>query len=174
VGDNRSRLAALQNNRVQAVNLSGVTLATALRSGFKTLIDFSKLPITIYISGIISTRSYISKNHDTTIKFLKGWLEGVYMFRADREVAMKVMRKHTRVQDGELIERVYNHYRELNNPMAKPSISVIQSMLHILSVMGRPTTGRPPEGFIDTTFFQILETTGFLDQMESRYPKFRD
>ena len=76
VGDSVGRITALQKGRVQATAISGAHLLVAKKSGFKTLIDFNKLPIDVATSSILSTRAYVSNNVETTVlKFVQGWLE---------------------------------------------------------------------------------------------------
>ena len=171
VGDSVGRITALQKGRVQATAISGAHLLVAKKSGFKTLIDFNKLPIDVATSSILSTRAYVSNNVETTVKFVKGWLEGLYLFRANRELGIKALRKYTRMEDDEVIEAVYNQYREINKPTAKPSVSVVKSMHRLLSVMRPNTKTADPEGFVDLNVFKEIETSGFLEQMNRQYGK---
>src|SRR2546430_12521375 len=52
VGDEGGRLNALQTGRVQAVIISGIQRATAIKMGFRQLVDFAKLPTEVSESGI--------------------------------------------------------------------------------------------------------------------------
>src|SRR5689334_1691704 len=53
VGDEGGRLSSLQTGRVQAVIISGIQRLTAVKLGFRTVIDFSKLPIEVSGSSIL-------------------------------------------------------------------------------------------------------------------------
>src|SRR4029434_4341598 len=71
VGDLGARLSGLQTGRVQGAIIAGIQTLTANKLGFKTLIDYSKLPLEISGSGILVRRSYVAKNPDITVRFLK-------------------------------------------------------------------------------------------------------
>ena len=55
VGDESGRLNSLQIGRVQAVIISGIQRLTAIKMGFKLLIDFSKLPIEVSVISVADT-----------------------------------------------------------------------------------------------------------------------
>jgi ABC-type nitrate/sulfonate/bicarbonate transport system substrate-binding protein len=171
VGDSVGRITSLQRGKIHGTAISGAHLLVAQKSGFKTLIDFNKLPIEVSTSSILSTRSYVSNNTDTAVKFLKAWIEGLFMFRANRELGIKTLRKYTRMENDEVIEAVYNQYRDVNKTMAKPSISVVKSMYQLLSVMRPQTKTANPEGFADLNLFNEIETSGFFEQMNRQYAK---
>ncbi|MGE5305123.1 MAG: hypothetical protein ACM3TN_17575 [Alphaproteobacteria bacterium] len=44
------------------------------------LVDFPKLPIEVSGSSILARRSYVLKYPDITLRFLKAWIEGTYLF----------------------------------------------------------------------------------------------
>lgn len=83
---------------------------TANKLGFRTLIDYSKLPIEIAGSGILVRRSYVTKNPDVTLRFLKAWIEGLYLFKAKPDYAFAVLKKYVATQDQEVLNTIYNLY----------------------------------------------------------------
>lgn len=76
VGDLGARLSGLQTGRIHGAIIAGIQTLTANKLGFRTLIDYSKLPIEIAGSGILVRRSYVTKNPDVALRFLKAWIEG--------------------------------------------------------------------------------------------------
>src|SRR5437773_4964746 len=102
VGDLGARLNGLQTGRIHGVIIAGIQTLTANKLGFRTLIDYSKLPLEISGSGILVRRSYVSKNPDTTLKFLKAWIEGLYLFRAKPDFALATLKKYVATQDAEV------------------------------------------------------------------------
>ncbi len=170
VGDLSARMGALRTGAIQGTLLIGAQAAAAAKMGFRLLIDFSKLPIEISTSSILSRRTYVLNNPETTMKFLRAWVEGTYLFKANRKVAIDVLRKYTRTQDPEVLDSVYERYRSLILSKPVPSLSVVKSMLRILS-RTRPT-GRDVnlENFIELRFLEELDKSGFFDEMGARYP----
>ena len=169
-GDLSARIGALRTGTMQGTLLIGAQAMAAAKLGFRLLIDFSKLPIEISTSSILSRRAYVLKNPETTVKFLRAWVEGTYFFKAKREASLEIMRKYTRAEDPEILDSVYDRYRTLILSKPSPSLAVVKSMLRILS-RSRPT-GRDVnlESFIELRFLKELEKSGFFDEMGARYP----
>ncbi len=172
-GDLSARISALRTGATQGTLLIGAQAAAATKMGFRLLIDFSKLPIEISTSSILSRRGYVLKNSETAIKFLRAWLDATYFFKARRDASFDVLRKYTRVQDPEILDSVYDRYKGLilNKPF--PSLAVVKSMFQILS-RTRPV-GREVnlQGFIEPRFLKEVEKSGFFEELAARYPAVR-
>jgi len=82
-------MIGLQNGSIQGTLLIGAQAAVAVRSGFRLLVDFSKLPLEVATSSILSRRAYVLKNRQTALKFLKAWVESTYLFKANRDVGRR-------------------------------------------------------------------------------------
>jgi len=171
VGDLGARLSALQTGRLQGVIVAGVQTLTAIRMGFKQLIDFSKLPIEISGSGILVRRAYVMKNQETTLKFLKAWIEGIYLVKTKPEFSLGVLRKYGATQDVEVLNSIYGHYKELLMTKPMPYPRVAKSMFYLLSRTNPEIPGGNPEGFVDARFINQLESAGFFDEMNRQYGK---
>jgi NitT/TauT family transport system substrate-binding protein len=118
VGDLGARLSNLQTGRVHGAIVAGVQTLSAIKLGFRQLIDYSKLPIEISGSGILVRRAYVLKEPETTLKFLKGWIEGIYLLKAKPDFSTGVIGKYVASRDAEVLKNMYNHYRD--KLMTKP------------------------------------------------------
>ncbi|MBI1998561.1 MAG: ABC transporter substrate-binding protein [Deltaproteobacteria bacterium] len=171
VGDLGARLSALQTGRLHGVIVAGVQTLTATKMGFKQLIDFSKLPIEISGSGILVRRAYVMKNQETTLKFLKAWIEGIYLLKAKPEFGLGVLRKYVATQDTEVLNTIYGHYKDKLDTKPTPLGRVAKSMFYLLSRTNPDIPGGNPEGFVDARFINQLESAGFFDEMNRQYGK---
>jgi ABC-type nitrate/sulfonate/bicarbonate transport system substrate-binding protein len=171
VGDLGARLSGLQTGRIHGAIIAGIQTLTANKLGFRTLIDYSKLPLEISGSGILARRSYVSKNPDITLRFLKAWIEGLYLFRAKPEFALATLKKYVATQDAEVLNAIYNLYRERLMTKPTPTPRVAKSMLYLLSRSSPEVAGVNPEGFIEARYINELESSGFFDEMNRLYAK---
>lgn len=171
VGDLGARLSGLQTGRIHGAIIAGVQTLTANKMGFRTLIDYSKLPIEIAGSGILVRRSYVAKNTDTTIRFLKAWIEGLYLFKAKPDFAVAVLKKYVATQDQEVLNTIYNLYKERLAYKPAPTASVAKSMLYLLSRSSPQVAGASPEGFIEPRYVNELESSGFFEELNRQYGK---
>ena len=167
VGDLGARLSSLQTGRVHGAIIAGVQTLTATKMGFRQLIDFSKLPIEISGSGILVRRSYVARNPDITLKFLKGWIEGIYLLKAKPEFSLGVLKRYVATQDTEILNTIYGHYKEQLMTKPTPLPRVAKSMSYLLSRTSAEVPGANPEGFIEARFINELESSGFFQEDES-------
>jgi len=171
IGDLGARLSGLQTGRIHGAIIAGIQTLTANKIGFRTLIDYSKLPIEIAGSGILVRRSYVAKNADTTLRFLKAWIEGLYLFKAKPDFAVAVLKKYVATQDQEVLNRIYNLYKERLMYKPAPTVTVAKSMLYLLSRSSPQVAGANPEGFLETRYVNELESAGFFDELGRQYGK---
>jgi len=169
VGDLGARLSGLQTGRIHGAIIAGIQTLTANKMGFRTLIDYSKLPIEIAGSGILVRRSYVSKNPEITSRFLKAWIEGLYLFKAKPDFAFTVLRKYVASQDQEVLTTIYNLYKERLTYKPTPTVNVAKSMLYLLSRSSPQVGGVSAEGFIEARYVNELESSGFFDEMNRQY-----
>ncbi len=171
VGDLGARLNALQTGRLHGVIVAGVQTLAATKMGFKQLIDLSKLPIEISGSGILVRRAYVMKNQETTLKFLKAWIEGIYLVKTKPEFALGVLKKYVATQDAEVLNAIYGHYKDRLTTRPTPLARVAKSMFYLLSRSNPEIPPGNPEGFVDGRFISQLEGSGFFDEMNRQYGK---
>jgi NitT/TauT family transport system substrate-binding protein len=171
VGDLGARMAGLQNGTIQGTLLIGAQAVAAARMGFKLLVDFSKLPFEVATSSILSRRAYLQRNRDTVVKFLKAWIEATYLFKANRETGIAVMKKYTRTDDAEILATIYSRYRSLVSSKPDPSLDTVKSMVRLLP---RARAGANPEGFIEPSFVRELDAAGYFNEMSKQYPAARN
>ncbi len=169
VGDLGARLSALQTGRLHGVIVAGVQTLTATKMGFRQLIDLSKLPIEISGSGILVRRAYVLKNQETTLKFLKAWIEGIYLLKAKAEFTLGVLKKYVATQDAEVLNSIYGHYKDRLVTTPTPLGRVAKSMFYLLSRTNPEIPAGNPEGFADPRFINQLESAGFFDEMNRQY-----
>ena len=169
VGDLGARLSGLQTGRIHGAIIAGIQTLTAHKLGFRTLIDYSKLPLEIAGSGILVRRSYVTKNPDLTLRFLKAWIEGLYLLKAKPDFALTVLKKYVASQDNEVLTTIYNLYKERLMLKPTPTVNVAKSMLYLLSRSSPQVGGVSPEGFVEARYVNELESSGFFDEMTRQY-----
>jgi ABC-type nitrate/sulfonate/bicarbonate transport system substrate-binding protein len=167
VGDLGARMVGLQNGTIQGTLLIGAQAVAAARMGFRLLVDFSKLPFEVATSSILSRRAYVLKNRETALKFLKAWIEATYLFKANREVGLAVMKKYTRTDDAEILTSIYSRYRSLILSKPEPTLETVKSMVRLIP---RARPGANPDGFLEPRFVRELDASGYFEEMSKQYP----
>lgn len=170
VGDLGARLSSLQTGRVHGAMVAGVQYLAAAKMGFRQLLDFSKLPIEISTSSILSRRSYVVKNPHTTLKFLKAWTEATYLLKSNPKFSVEVIAKYVGIRDAEILEAIQAFYSATLSERPVPTVSLAKSMLSFLSRSNPEAKNANPEGFIEPRFIKELEASGFLAELSRKYP----
>ena len=135
---------------------------TAATMGYKTLIDYSKLPFEIAGSGIRVRRPYVNKNPDITLRFLKAWIEGCSIYFAPGLTsALATLPKYVASNDPDALSAIYNFYKERLMSRPTPTAKIARSMHYLLSRSSPEVAGVNPEGFIEARFVQELESSDF-------------
>ena len=171
VGDEGARLSSLQTGRVQAVIISGIQRRTAARLGFRQVIDLAKLPIEVSGSSIQVRRSYLAQNPEITLKFLKAWIEGGFLFKAKPEFSIGVLKKYVANQDPEVLNAIYELNKQQLSTKPVPYVRVVKSMMQLLARTRPDLPNANPEGFIEPRFINELEKAGFFEEMTRQYGK---
>ena len=171
VGDEGARLSSLQTGRVQAVIISGIQRRTAARLGFRQVIDLAKLPIEVSGSSIQVRRSYLAQNPEITLKFLKAWIEGGFLFKAKPEFSLGVLKKYVANQDPEVLNAIYELNKQQLSTKPVPYVRVVKSMMQLLARTRPDLPNANPEGFIEPRFINELEKAGFFEEMTRQYGK---
>jgi ABC-type nitrate/sulfonate/bicarbonate transport system substrate-binding protein len=158
--------AALQAGKVQGAMLSPPTTYKAEAAGFKRL--WSGLGVE-FPSVVLGTRkSFLRSSEDVAARFLQATSEGVHVFKTDKEEALKVMSKYTKVTERKVLEDTYNDNKDVHTVTLQPTTSGIKTILETLSVSNPKAATAKPEDFIDPRSVRRLEDSGFFKKFVER------
>ena len=73
--------------------LSEPFATVARRAGAVVLADLSQLGVPYTMHGFGVRKSYIQANRDVVVRFMKAYLEGIYVFKTNKDVALNVLKK---------------------------------------------------------------------------------
>jgi NitT/TauT family transport system substrate-binding protein len=151
-------LAALQAGRVQGAMLSPPTTYRAETLGFKRIWDGSNVE---YPSLVLATRkSFVRDSGDQAFRVMLSIAEAIHIFKSDKERAMRIMAKYTKVKDRTILENTYADNRNVHSQNLRPTVSGVKTILEILSVANPKALSAKPEQFFDASLSKRLEESG--------------
>ncbi|MBI4524021.1 MAG: ABC transporter substrate-binding protein [Deltaproteobacteria bacterium] len=161
-------LAALQAGLIDAAPLSYPQAGRARQVGISELADIGGLGIAYQGTAIIMRRDQIEANRERQIRFLKGIVEGIYVYLHREEFAMGVIGKYSRIKDRELLSETYriNAQRYLEK-IPYPTLPGIQNILNHLALKNPKARQARPEQFVDRSMIAELEQSGFVKQVSA-------
>ena len=155
-------LAGLLAGAIQGGNFSSPSDYKARKAGFVVLADLGKIGLDYPTVSIVSTRSYIKKDPATVKNFLTAYTEGVQRMFRDKEFAMKTVSKYTRTQDREILEAAYAYATNFIERIPNLPYKAIDTILAQTALTEPRAKGHRAEEFIEPTFFNELEKSGFF------------
>jgi NitT/TauT family transport system substrate-binding protein len=158
-------LAGMQAGVVQGGILSSPGDFKAKKAGFALLANFAKEGIDYPTTGLVSTRSTISKDRDTVKRFLMAYSEAVDRLFRDKELAIKVIGKWTRTQDRETLESSYEYATNFIERPPHLPYKAIENIISETADTDPRAKGKKAEEFIDSSIYNELDKSGFFKSL---------
>jgi hypothetical protein len=92
-------------------------------------------------------------------------IEGIAIFKANKEKSIAVWRKYLRGASDDILEESYQSTLGELERVPLPSLPVIKSGLDVLSVQYPQAKQTDPNLIIDPTFVKRIEQSGFIDAL---------
>lgn len=166
IGTQRDIATAIQLKKVEAGVLSYPTSVYAEKVGMKALYDFAESGVEIPTTSVSVSREYARKNRDVVLRFLKAYIEGTKRLLTERELGVRALKKYGGIQDEELLANTYDlftskYIRKVPNITPKS----VENALKLIAESNPKAKDRKPGEFIDASFMEELEKTGFIKSL---------
>jgi NitT/TauT family transport system substrate-binding protein len=168
VGGVPETVAALKAKIIQAGTLSPPSSFVAEKAGFKLLFDMTTLGVDYVSSGLGVKRSSIASNRQQVKQFLMAMIEGAKILKMDEEFALRVLTKHTRISDREILKQSYDYIRPFVLKVPYPSLRAIKDTLDVLALEIPRARDADPKEFIDSSVLREIEASGYIDSVYSK------
>jgi ABC-type nitrate/sulfonate/bicarbonate transport system substrate-binding protein len=164
-GGEATRFAALTSGAIDGAMLSGDKLVQAEKLGYHVAIDLSKLPIYYPVNGVITSKKFLATNRDQARGFLRAWVEGIKVFKTDKDFSVKVLAKYLKVNDREVLEKSHEIYRPVYKKIPYGDRRAVRFALDQMSKEIPDAAKLNADNFIDNSILAELEKSGFIDQI---------
>jgi NitT/TauT family transport system substrate-binding protein len=167
VGNQSNRIAAVETNNADAAMLTPPMTLQARKLGMTLLIDASKLGIPYSSLFFVSRRPYLTKSRADLVNFTKAMIEGVHVYKSNKEFAMKVLAKYMKVQDRDILEE---NFREYDFPLKPyPSREYFELPIQEVGKKDPKILKENPERYADMSLVKELDSSGFIDKLTQEY-----
>jgi NitT/TauT family transport system substrate-binding protein len=163
-GGDAERIIALSSGVVDAAAMSHPAYGRARNMGFKMLWDSAK-EVDYPWMEITTRRASIKSDREMIMNYVKAHLEGIAVFKKDREFSKKVIMKTLRVENDELLNESYEIFSKAFLPTPYPKIAGMKTSYEYVA-MSRPDVWKhKPEEFADASFIEELDKSGFIKKL---------
>jgi NitT/TauT family transport system substrate-binding protein len=166
MGGSPEILAGLASRGVDGGMLSSPLHLQALKFGYSLLADLSAIGIDYQGAGVVTSRSYMREAPDIVHRYQRAYVEGLHRFKTDKNFAMRVIGKYSRITDQEALEETYQHYAVKVMPRVPyPTIKGIQLVLDEIGTRTPKAKSLAPESFIDVSYLKELDQSGYIKRL---------
>ena len=167
VGNQSNRIAATETNNADAAMLTPPMTLQARKLGMPLLVDASKLNIPYSSLFFVSRRPYLAKQRADLVNFTKAMIEGVHLYKANKEFALKVLAKYMKLQDREVLEE---NFREYDFPVRPyPSKEYFELPIQEVAKKDPKVLKESAERFADMSLVKEIDGSGFIDKLAQEY-----
>ena len=160
-GGDPDRILALSSGVVDGAALSHPAYSRAQKLGFPMLWDSAKEMTYPWIE--ITTRRLLVKNdRDMVMNYMKTHMEGIALFKRDRELGKRVIKKTLRVDDEELVNESYEIFSKAFIPAPYPNLAGMKTSFEYVAMTRNDVWSHKPEEFADPSFVTELDKSGFI------------
>jgi NitT/TauT family transport system substrate-binding protein len=163
IGSQRDIATAISLKKVDAGVLSFPTSYYAERTGLKPLYDFMESGGEIPTTTVSVSRDFASKNRDVVLRFLRAYLEGHKRLLTDRALSIRALRKYGGISDEETLAYTYDLFsKKIVRKVPTISTNSVENALKLLGETMPKARERKASEFIDNSYMEELERTGFI------------
>jgi hypothetical protein len=120
------------------------------------------VPYTLH--GIGTRKNIIRDRRDIVIRFMRAYLEAIYLFKTKKELALGTLKKYARMNDISLMHSTYDDYSQgLVPAVPYPTPAGIQTIIDYLAKTRPEAKSVKPNDFIDSSILKEIEESGFVN-----------
>lgn len=171
LGSSPNMLAALEKGGVDAAVMTLPFVLIAEDRGSRVLVDMAETDIFYLHTMIATTRSYARSHRDITLRFLRGFVEGIAYFKQNKKESLEVVRKKLRISiDQERnLERSYDLLAtKYYEAMPYPSLRGVETVLGMVEKDNPKAKTADPKSFIDDSLLREIDQSGLVKTLYQR------
>jgi NitT/TauT family transport system substrate-binding protein len=163
-GGDAERIIALKTGAVDGAAMSHPGYGRAQRMGFPMLWDSAK-EVNYPWMEITTRKATAKSDRETITNYMKAHLEGIALFKRDREFSKRVMKKVLRLDDEELITESYEIFSKAFIPAPYPNLPGMKTSYEYVAATRPDVWNHKPEEFADSSFVTELDKSGFIKSL---------
>jgi NitT/TauT family transport system substrate-binding protein len=166
IGDNPTRLAALQAKIVDGAIFDPPEYKKAVEAGGRVLMNLEEVAIPYQHAGLVTTRKFIASRPDLVRRAVKSIVEGAALVRRDPETAKHALATRLRLKDAKELEETYELLRGFTRAKPYPSVEGFRAILGDLVKRLPAAKNADPKEFLDNKFIEELDKSGYIDTLQ--------
>jgi NitT/TauT family transport system substrate-binding protein len=164
--DMNNVLNSLIVGNVAAGIISAPLSIKAKAAGNKMLINITEMKIPFLFTAMLSSPKVVREKNEALTRFLRAYIEAMAVIRKDKETTFKSLTKFLKTNDREVLESVYEEYRDVFPAAPLMTAAEVQA---VLDVAKSPKAKQmKPTDFFDNSIVQKIQASGFVESVNKR------
>jgi NitT/TauT family transport system substrate-binding protein len=164
-GGQPTRLAAVQNGQVAGLVAQPPVTNMARKMRLNILAEPEDFGSAYPNTPVAASISYLKEKRDIARRFMRAFVEGIYIYKTKADFSKRVIAKYMRVNDPEAVDDSYQFFSRLIPAKPYPPIDGIKEALLELGEKDPKARAARPEEFADATLVRELDHNGFIDSL---------
>ena len=166
-GSDTERVMALKAGAVDASAVGHPGYGVARKMGFSMLWDSAK-ELDYPWMEITTRRAAIKSDRELIMQYMKEHLEGIALFKTNRDFSIKVIKKVMKMTDDELVNESYDIFSKMFLPTPYPNHPGMKISYEYVAMTRNDVWSHKPEEFTDSSFVTELDKSGFIKKLYER------
>jgi NitT/TauT family transport system substrate-binding protein len=163
IGDTPARIVAMVGNSVDASSFSPPDHLAAVQSGMRVLLNMAELNIYYQGTGLVASQRYIAKNREIGKRMVKSYVDAIHIVRTNPELAKRAFIKYRKTKDEKQLEDAYQTLREIVKAKPYPNLESFKTIFKDVSDRIPAAKTANAKEFVDTSFLEELDKSGYID-----------
>jgi ABC-type nitrate/sulfonate/bicarbonate transport system substrate-binding protein len=168
VGGTAQMVAAISRGLIQFALFNEPFVRDAERLGFKTLVDVPSQKIPFHWNGVLTRESALKARRGVFYRLTMALTEAIHVYKTEKEWSKALIGRYLKVDDPESLERAYNSLKMILPETPAPTPDGVKTLLDDLSAKNPKAAAANPKDFVDMSFVEELERSGFIKQLYGR------
>ena len=141
--------------------MDGAVLATLRTDAqYRILADLAEFGIQYSMGLLVVSRDFYRCSPETLENIMRAYIEGVAALREQKQTALKVVARYTRLKEAKPVEEIYSDAAKYVDPVPRIEPEALSATLEFMGKKGLPI-----ETFADNSIVDRLVRAGFVEQM---------
>jgi NitT/TauT family transport system substrate-binding protein len=164
VGDGgpAARVAALSSGVIHATMFTPPSDMISEKAGMRIL---AKIDVANVGGGLNTTTAFLQKSRPQTLRFLRGYVEGIHYLKTHKDESLKVFSKYVRNPDLSIMAYLYEEISTRVEPGLRPAWEAVRAMLELSSLDFPQAKKLSDKDNWDLSLIDEIQKSGFLSQL---------
>ena len=167
-GGNPERLAAISQGIAQFTHMPEPFIREADKLGLRDFIDIGSLKIPFHWNASMTRDATIKSKRPVINRYARAMVESIQFIKTNKEATKGILAKKLRTDDQDGLERAYQAYSVIFRETPYPYVEGVKTFMDDLAVTNPKAANVDLSKYVDMSFVQELESSGFIKQLYKR------